>query len=100
MSFVQILSKLYSEVPQERLFDVFPAGGESGTLKKYYHGKAAPYMYAKSGTFSNNYSLSGYLITNSGEVLIFSFMNNHYRKSSTEIKKQMQIVFEYLRDNY
>ncbi|MDC9724065.1 MAG: D-alanyl-D-alanine carboxypeptidase [Urechidicola sp.] len=100
MSFVQILSKLYAEIPQERLFDIFPAGGESGTIKRYYHGKEAPYIYAKSGTFSNNYSLSGYLITNSGEVLIFSFMNNHYRKSSTEIKKQMQVVLEYLRDNY
>ncbi|MFK5879543.1 MAG: D-alanyl-D-alanine carboxypeptidase [Flavobacteriaceae bacterium] len=100
MSFVQILSKLYAEVPQERLFDLFPSGGESGTLKKYYLGNTAPYIYAKSGTFSNNYSLSGYLITNSGEVLIFSFMNNHYRKSSAEIKKQMQVVFEYLRDTY
>lgn len=100
MSFVQILSKLYAEIPQERLFQLFPVGGESGTLKKYYHGKTAPYIYAKSGTFSNNYSLSGYLITNSGEVLIFSFMNNHYQKSSTEIKKQMQVVFEYLRDTY
>ena len=100
MSFVQILSKLYTEIPQERLFTIFPAGGESGTLKKYYHGKITPYIYAKSGTFSNNYSLSGYLITNSGEVLVFSFMNNHYRKSSVEIKHQMGKVLEYLRENY
>lgn len=100
MSFVQILSKLYAEIPQERLFDIFPAGGESGTIKKYYHGKEVPYIYAKSGTFSNNYSLSGYLITNSGELLIFSFMNNHYLKSSVEIKHQMETVLEYLRDNY
>lgn len=100
MSFVQILSKLYTEIPQERLFTIFPAGGESGTLKKYYHGKTTPYIYAKSGTFSNNYSLSGYLITNSGEVLVFSFMNNHYRKSSVEIKHQMGKVLEYLRENY
>ena len=100
MSFVQILSKLYTEIPQERLFTIFPAGGESGTLKKYYHGKITPYIYAKSGTFSNNYSLSGYLITNSGEVLVFSFMNNHYRKSSVEIKHQMGKVLVYLRDNY
>ena len=57
MSFVQILSKLHAEIPQERLFDIFPAGGESGTIKRYYHGKTVPYIYAKSGTFSNNYSL-------------------------------------------
>ena len=99
-SFVQILSKLYAEIPQERLFDIFPVGGKSGTIKKYYHGKSTPYIYAKSGSFSNNYNLSGYLITNSGEVLIFSFMNNHYRKSSVEIKRQMEVVLEYLREEY
>jgi D-alanyl-D-alanine carboxypeptidase/D-alanyl-D-alanine-endopeptidase (penicillin-binding protein 4) len=100
ISLVQILTKLYDEIPEERLFNIFPAGGESGTLKRWYRGNQKPYIYAKSGTLSNNYSLSGYLITRKGEILIFSFMNNHYRKNTTEIKKQMQSIFEYLRDNY
>lgn len=99
-SFVQVLTKLYNQIPQQRLFNLFPAGGESGTLKNYYFGKTKPYIYAKSGTLGNNYSLSGYLITNSGETLIFSFMNNHYRKSTTDVKKRMQLIFEWLRDNY
>ena len=100
ISFVQVLSKLYDKIPRERLFNLFPVGGESGTLKKYYAGKQKPYIYAKSGTLGNNYSLSGYLITNKGETLIFSFMNNHYKKPTVEIKKRMQLVFEWLRDNY
>jgi len=99
-SFVQVLSKLYEEIPRERLFNLFPAGGESGTLKKYYSGVSKPYIHAKSGTVGNNYSLSGYLITNSGETLIFSFMNNHYKTPTDEVKKRMQHVFELLRDNY
>ncbi|WP_034042516.1 D-alanyl-D-alanine carboxypeptidase/D-alanyl-D-alanine-endopeptidase [Wocania ichthyoenteri] len=99
-SFVQVLTKLYNQMPQQRLYNLFPVGGESGTLKNYYSGKTKPYIYAKSGTLGNNYSLSGYLITNSGETLIFSFMNNHYRKSTTDIKKRMQLIFEWLRDNY
>jgi len=99
-SFVQVLSDLYTNIPRERLFNLFPVGGVSGTLKKYYSSTSKPYIYAKSGTVGNNYSLSGYLITNKGETLIFSFMNNHYRKPSSEIKKRMQLVFEYLRDNY
>ena len=99
-SFVQVLTKLYNQIPQQRLFNLFPAGGESGTLKSFYPGKNKPYIYAKSGTLGNNYSLSGYLITNSGETLIFSFMNNHYRKSTTDVKKRMQLIFEWLRDNY
>ncbi len=99
-TFVYVLNKLYNEVPRERLFNFFPVGGKLGTLKSWYAGNPEPYIYAKSGTLSNNYSLSGYLITKKGETLIFSFMNNHYRESTSEIKKQMQLVFEYLRDNY
>jgi D-alanyl-D-alanine carboxypeptidase/D-alanyl-D-alanine-endopeptidase (penicillin-binding protein 4) len=99
-SFVQVLTKLYAEIPQERLFNLFPVGGESGTLKKYYSGDGKPYIHAKSGTVGNNYSLSGYLVTNSGKTLIFSFMNNHYRKPTVEVKQNMQSVFEWLRDNY
>lgn len=99
-SFVQVLTKLYAEIPQERLFNLFPVGGESGTLKKYYSGDEKPYIHAKSGTVGNNYSLSGYLVTNSGKTLIFSFMNNHYRKPTVEVKQNMQSVFEWLRDNY
>ena len=99
-SFVQVLTKLYQEIPRERLFNLFPVGGTSGTLKKYYQGTSRPYIYAKSGTVGNNYNLSGYLLTNSGETLIFSFMNNHSKQPIPEIKKHMQSVFEYLRDNY
>ncbi|MFH4965921.1 D-alanyl-D-alanine carboxypeptidase [Gaetbulibacter sp. M235] len=99
-SFVQVLSKLYDEIPKERLYNLFPVGGESGTLKKYYSGVSNPYIHAKSGTVGNNYSLSGYLVTNSGETLIFSFMNNHYKTPTNEVKKRMQSVFELLRDNY
>ncbi|MCR8667323.1 D-alanyl-D-alanine carboxypeptidase [Aestuariibaculum sp. M13] len=99
-SFVQILTKLYNEIPEDRLFNLFPVGGKSGTLKRYYAGKDGSYIYAKSGTVGNNYSLSGYLITNSGETLIFSFMNNHYTKPTTEVKRHMESIFEWIRDHY
>lgn len=99
-SFVHILSKLYTEQPTERLFNLFPVGGKSGTLKKWYKGDDKPYIYAKSGTLGNNYSLSGYLITNSGKTLIFSFMNNHYKQPTSEVKKRMQVIFENIRDYY
>lgn len=100
LSFVQVLSKLHDSIPRERLLNLFPVGGVSGTLRHWYPGNPKPYIYAKSGTLGNNYALSGYLITNSGETLIFSFMNNHYRTSTKEVKKRMQLVFEYLRDTY
>jgi len=97
---VQVLTKLYAEIPRNRLFNLFPSGGEFGTLKNWYAGNSRPYIYAKSGTLGNNYSLSGYLITNSGKTFIFSFMNNHYTKPTNEVKKSMQTVLELLRDQY
>lgn len=99
-SFVQVLDKLYTEIPKERLLSLFPAGGVSGTLKNWYKGKAAPYIFAKSGSLGNNYCLSGYLITNSGKTLIFSFMNNHFMHSSSAIKLEMQQLLEMIRDTY
>jgi len=99
-SFVQILEKMYTEIPRERLFNFFPVGGVTGTLEKWYPGNPTPYIYAKTGTVGNNHSVSGYLVTNSGKILIFSFMNNHFRKSTSKVKQKMQTVFEWLRDNY
>ncbi|MBP1839269.1 D-alanyl-D-alanine carboxypeptidase [Formosa algae] len=100
LSFVQILSKLYATIPRERLLNFFPVGGGSGTLKSWYGGNPEPYIYAKSGTVGNNYCLSGFLLTKSGKILIFSFMNNHYKTPTAENKTRMQQIFEYVRDTY
>lgn len=99
-SFVQVLTKLHQDIPQKRLLNFFPIGGKTGTLKKNYSGIEQPYIYAKSGTVGNNYSLSGYLITKSKKTLIFSFMNNHYRNSTSDVKKNMESVLEWFRDHY
>lgn len=86
---VHLLEKMYREIPQEKLFRYFPVGGKSGTLKKWY-GNEKPYVYAKTGSLSNNHNLSGYLITKKGTILIFSYMNNHFKESSSEIKNAMK----------
>jgi D-alanyl-D-alanine carboxypeptidase/D-alanyl-D-alanine-endopeptidase (penicillin-binding protein 4) len=100
ISFVEVLKKMHQKIPQERLFQFFPVGGKTGTLKNWFSGNPNPYIFAKSGTLGNNYSLSGYLITKSNKVLIFSFMNNHYKHSNSLVKENMQSIFEFLRDNY
>ncbi|TRZ41091.1 D-alanyl-D-alanine carboxypeptidase/D-alanyl-D-alanine-endopeptidase [Robertkochia solimangrovi] len=99
-SMVYVLLQLYKKYSFEQLQKFFPAGGESGTLKNNFKSSTTPYIYAKSGSLSNNYNLSGYLITESGRVLIFSFMNNHYREATTTVKYNMEQMFEYLRSNY
>ena len=99
-SIVQVLDKMLGEFPREMLFNIFAVGGVSGTLENWYKGAPMPYIYAKTGTLSNNHCVSGYLLTNSGKTLIFSFMNNHYRQSTSELKQRMQSIFEHVRDTY
>ncbi len=89
-SLVKLLEKMYQEIPTQKLLDYFPVGGASGTLKNSYKTKELPYIYAKTGTLSNNHCLSGYIITKKGTFLIFSYMNNHYRVDSKEIKARME----------
>ncbi|MBT8211493.1 MAG: D-alanyl-D-alanine carboxypeptidase, partial [Eudoraea sp.] len=92
--------KLYKQIPRKRLFELLPAGGSSGTLEDWFPGDPKPYIFAKSGPLGNNYNLSGYLITRKGKTLIFSFMNNHFRQPTSEIKLQMQEYLEWVRDTY
>ncbi|HUH29422.1 D-alanyl-D-alanine carboxypeptidase/D-alanyl-D-alanine-endopeptidase [Gelidibacter sp.] len=100
LSLVQVLEKLYAEIPRERLFNFFPVGGVSGTLKNWYAGMDGPYVFAKTGTLSSTHTLSGYLVTNSGDVLIFSYMNNNYLTTTDKVREQMQAVLEFIRDKY
>ncbi len=99
-SMVHVLERLYEELPKERLFKIFPSGGVSGTLENSYGSEYEPYLYAKSGSLSNNYCLSGYLLTKSGKTVIFSFMNNHFRQPLSEVRLRMQQIFENIRDTY
>jgi D-alanyl-D-alanine carboxypeptidase/D-alanyl-D-alanine-endopeptidase (penicillin-binding protein 4) len=99
-SMVHVLNKLYQDIPKERLFSFFPSGGETGTLEDWFAGNPEPYIFAKTGTLGNTYCLSGYMLTKSGKTLIFSFMNNHFKASSTVIKERMQPILEQLRDRY
>ena len=97
--FVFLLDKMFNEIPLPKLLNYFPAVGESGTLKDWY-GNEKPYVYAKSGSLSNNYNLSGYLITKKGTVLIFSYMNNHYQKSTSSIKSDIEKTLKLIYNNF
>ena len=98
-SLVFLLKKMHREIPEEKLLSYFAIGGKSGTLKNYYKNEK-PYIYAKSGTLSNNYNLSGYLKTKKGTILIFSYMNNHYQGSSVVRKREMEKFFLQLYEKY
>lgn len=99
-SFVQILEKLYREIPEERLFSLFPMWGPNSTVEQWEDPTTEPFLFAKSGSVGNNYNLSGYVRTKSGKLLIFSFMNNHFRIPSKEIRQTMYETLKSLYENY
>lgn len=94
---VKVLEKLYKEVPQQRLFGLLATGGRTGNLKNSFQADV-PFIFAKSGSYSNNYNLSGYLIGNSGKTYAFSFMNNNFLKPMAQIRKEVERILTELRD--
>ena len=99
-SFVKALEQIYERKDLEWIKMAFPNGGETGTIKSWYKGNPEPYVFAKTGTLSNNHCLSGFIQTKSGKLLIFSLMNNHYLSSSRSVKEEMEKLLEKIRDAY
>ena len=94
------MNQIYLATDWKNIQYIFPNGGKTGTIKDWYAGVNQPYVYAKTGTLSNNHCLSGFVVTNSGKKLIFSFMNNNYLTPVSEVKTEMQKVLETIRDSY
>ncbi len=101
-SIVTLLNKIDDLVDDDQLFDTLPQGGKQGTIRRLYAHKEGgkPYVFAKTGTLSNNHCLSGYLVTETGKKLIFSFMNNNYVIPTRQVQAQMDEVLWFIYKNY
>ncbi len=98
MDFVHILNKLKNEFGWERIKNILPTGG-TGTLSSYYK-KEAGFIYAKTGTLSNNCALSGYIITKKGRFLIFSVLANSYISAATPVRRAVERFLIGIREKY
>lgn len=96
--FIWILDKMKNEFGMQRLKTIFPTGGV-GTLSNYYK-KDTPFIYAKTGTMSGVLSLSGYLYTKTGKLLIFSVLVNNHRQPAWMIRKKIESFLDDLRVRY
>lgn len=98
---VKLLELIYAEVNnKEKLFGLLPAGGKTGTLKNAYPKTDKPFVFGKTGSLSNNHNQSGYVVTQKGRVLIFSFMNNNFVQPTSEVRAEMVRLMTYIHDNF
>ncbi len=95
--FIYILDKLQNEFGLARMKRILPTAGQ-GTLRGYYE-KDAGFIYAKTGSMSNNVSLSGYLTTKSNRQLLFSIQINNYSGSGREGRRAIEKFIQGIRQN-
>jgi serine-type D-Ala-D-Ala carboxypeptidase/endopeptidase (penicillin-binding protein 4) len=98
---VHILDKIRFILTEEKIRKIFAAGGVSGTIANWYRGDSGkPYIFAKTGTLKGVHCLSGYLFTDSGNMLIFSFMHNNFISGSNPVKESMNRILRFVKENY
>jgi serine-type D-Ala-D-Ala carboxypeptidase/endopeptidase (penicillin-binding protein 4) len=95
---VSILKHVWDD---ERLRGPFlaalPVAGQDGTLElRMRNTVLAGRVQAKTGTISNVRSLSGFLITESGERLVFSMIANHFTATSAQVDAVVEKALVYL----
>lgn len=98
-SMVNVLQELYSETDSLRLFALMPRWNSEGTLTEKNKAEDS-FILAKSGSMGNVYNLCGYLRTKSGKLLAFSFMNNHFRRSSRQVRQDMYRILTAIHHSY
>jgi len=98
---VWVLDELQDLLPAEQLFDIFPAGGESGTISEWYAGTdGQAFVFAKTGTLRHVHCLSGYIKTAGDKTLIFSFMHNNFPDKISKLKEEMEVLLNWTSENF
>ncbi len=96
MDMVAVISYLMKTQPLSRLETIFPQGDVKGSIKAWY----PDYVFAKTGTMSGVHSLSGFMTTQKGKKVVFSFMHNNYLTSSKVYKPEMRKLLEWIWEKY
>ncbi|WP_285010129.1 D-alanyl-D-alanine carboxypeptidase [Pedobacter faecalis] len=96
-SLIEVLKRIRSEFKEDKaLYDLLPAGGNRGTLKAAYPATDKPFVFGKTGSFSNNYNQAGYIVTKKGNTYLFAFMNNNFVKPTAQIRAAIADVVTYV----
>jgi D-alanyl-D-alanine carboxypeptidase/D-alanyl-D-alanine-endopeptidase (penicillin-binding protein 4) len=98
-SMVTLFEKLYRLLPESELNEYLAIGGKTGTLKNSFQA-VQPYIFAKTGSMSNNYSLVGQVKTKSGKNYAFAFMNTNFPYPASTVRKEVEKVMVMVRDGF
>lgn len=96
---VYLLKKMNNDFERSFLKNILPKNGTKGSLQKWYSSPIT-YLYAKTGSLSNQHNLCGFLETKKGNWLIFSYMNNNYMMESKKLRDKMNTVLQQIYNDY
>jgi D-alanyl-D-alanine carboxypeptidase/D-alanyl-D-alanine-endopeptidase (penicillin-binding protein 4) len=96
---VKLWEKIYTLVPQERLFSLLVTNGKPGTLRSMLPNQPG-FIFGKTGSLSNNYCLSGYLVTKKNRLLIFSSMNTGFISPTSAVRKNLAKTLNFIYEHY
>jgi D-alanyl-D-alanine carboxypeptidase/D-alanyl-D-alanine-endopeptidase (penicillin-binding protein 4) len=101
-SIIALLCKIRNEVKNDTLLhSLLPTGGITGTIKNTYKtDNGQPFIWAKTGSLTNVYNQSGYIITKKGRHLAFSFMNNNFTEPADQLRDEMVRIITYIHDKW
>jgi D-alanyl-D-alanine carboxypeptidase/D-alanyl-D-alanine-endopeptidase (penicillin-binding protein 4) len=89
MDFIEILTALSQKLEPANLHFLLPQTGKSGTLKSVKLKSDDHIIWAKSGSFSNTFDLSGFFQNSKGKTYVFSIMTNLANHPVAESKRDV-----------
>jgi D-alanyl-D-alanine carboxypeptidase/D-alanyl-D-alanine-endopeptidase (penicillin-binding protein 4) len=85
---VKILDTMRKRPDFKIWYDALPIGGVDGTIAaRMKRTPAQGNVHAKTGTVDRSHSLSGYVTTTDGRMLLFSFQANNYTVPNAQVER-------------
>ena len=90
---VRVLDVMRGQPGFDAFYAALPVGGVDGTLTNRMKGtSAAGNVHAKTGTVDKARSLSGYVTTADGHLLVFSFLCNNYTVPTRAVEQVQDAI--------
>jgi D-alanyl-D-alanine carboxypeptidase/D-alanyl-D-alanine-endopeptidase (penicillin-binding protein 4) len=98
LDFVYVLRKMHEEFGWKRITTIFASAG-NGTLGELYR-EIPGKIYAKTGSMNSVVTLSGFLITRKGRLLIFSVLVNDEQIPASGVRSSVRDFLGGISDRY